>query len=156
MKATIAKRKGLATLLACLLAASGAMAQAPRMGRHEVVGDTLANELVRKHIAFNEQVRTVPGYRIQIGSLAGSNSRNEAFKRKDAFKAAFPDVEAYVIFIEPNFRVMVGDFITRLDAFLFLQKCKDLFPGSIVKDDVYPIRQDWNAVVPETDEDANY
>ncbi|MDY5968875.1 MAG: hypothetical protein SPJ13_02510 [Bacteroidales bacterium] len=125
-------------------------------GHYEIIGDVQVNELVQKHIDFNEQVKTIPGFRIQIASLSGSNSRNEAFRKKDAFKATFPEVEAYVIFNEPNFKVVVGDFITRLDAFLFLQKSKDLFPGTIVKDEVYPLRLDWDTIVPETDEDAKY
>lgn len=123
-------------------------------GATEVVGDVKVNDLVQKHIEFNDQVKTVPGYRIQIASLSGSNSRTEAFRKKDAFKTTFPDVEAYVIFTEPNFKVVVGDFITRLDAFRFLQRSKDLFPGTIVKDDVYPIRLNWDNLVPETDDDA--
>lgn len=123
-------------------------------GAIEIVGDTKVNDLVQKHIELNDQVKTIPGYRIQIASLSGSNSRTEAFRNKDAFKTAFPDVEAYVIFTEPNFRVVVGDFTTRLDAFRFLQRCKDLFPGTIVKDDIYPIRLNWDNLVPETDEDA--
>lgn len=123
-------------------------------GTTEVVGDIKVNDLVQKHIEFNDQIKTVPGYRIQIASLSGSNSRTEAFRKKEAFKTAFPDVEAYVIFTEPNFKVVVGDFIARLDAFRFLQRSKDLFPGTIVKDDVYPIRLNWDNLVPETDEDA--
>lgn len=124
-------------------------------GHSEVVGDTKVTDLVKKHIDFNEQVKTVPGYRIQIASLSGSNSRTEAFRKKDQFVTTFPNVEAYVIFNEPNFRVVVGDFITRLDAYLFLQRSKSLFPGTIVKDDVYPIRLNWDEIVPEADTDAN-
>lgn len=154
------KKHSLALFLTLLVASTCAFAQTRAahrgQGRYEIVGDVQANDLVQKHIEFNDQVKTIPGYRIQIASLSGTNSRNEAFRKKDAFKASFPDVEAYVVFTEPNFKVVVGDFITRLDAFLFLQKSKDLFPGSIVKDDVYPIRLDWGTVVPETDEDANY
>ncbi len=119
-----------------------------------MVGDVKVNDLVKKHVEFNDQVKTVPGYRIQIASLSGSNSRTEAFRKKDAFKTTFPDVEAYVIYTEPNFKVVVGDFITRLDAFRFLQRCKELFPGTIVKDDVYPIRLNWDNLVPETERDA--
>ncbi len=124
-------------------------------GHTEIVGDIKVNDLVKKHIEFNEQVKTISGYRIQIASLSGNNSRTEAFRKKDQFKTAFPDVEAYVIFDEPNFKVLIGNFITRLDAFTFLQRCKSLFPGTIVKEDIFPIHLDWSQVVPETDEDIN-
>ncbi len=145
--------------IAICFAGTQAMAQGRAIyrsqGRTEVVGDIRVNDLVKKHIEFNEQVKTISGYRIQIASLSGNSSRTEAFRKKDQFLEAFPDVQAYVIFNEPNFKVLVGDFITRLDAFLFLQRCKTLFPGTIVKENIFPIHQDWSEVVPETDEDAN-
>ncbi len=146
------------TLILCFL---GPHAQAQSRGIYrgqghtEIVGDTEVHDLVKKHIEFNEQVKTIPGYRIQIAALSGNNSRTEAFRKKDEFKTAFPDVEAYVIFNEPNFKVLVGDFITRLDAFTFLQRCKTLFPGTIVKENIFPIHLDWSQVVPETDDDIN-
>ena len=105
-------------------------------------------------IEFNEKVQTVPGFRIQIASLSGPNSRNGAFDLKRRFKEEYPDVEVYIIFTEPNFRIKVGDFTSRLDAYVFMQRIKDRYPGTIVRENVYPIPLDWSNLVPETDDDA--
>lgn len=134
-----------------------AMAQGTqKRGRSEITGDVQAEKLVEKHIEFNERVKTIPGFRIQIASLSGTNSREEAFRKKEQFNQTFPEVEAYVMFDEPNFKVKVGDFITRLEAYSFLQKIKVIFPGSIIKDNIYPIRLNWDDIVPESDDELGY
>lgn len=126
-----------------------------KKGSVEITGDVEVSELVRKHIEFNERVQTIPGFRIQIAALSGPNSRNQAFELKNRFKSDFPEVEVYIIFTEPNFRVKVGDFTSKLDAYVFMKKIKDLYPGTIVKENVYPIHLDWSDLIPETDEDAD-
>ena len=90
-------------------------------GRIEIKGDVAVSQLVQKHIELNERVRTIPGYRIQVASLSGTSSKNRAFEMKERIREAYPGVEAYVVFDEPNFKVKVGDFRTRLEAYVFLQ-----------------------------------
>ena len=111
-----------------------------------------AEQLVRKHIEFNERTRPIPGYRIQIAALSGSNSKNQAFALRDRFMETFEDCDAYVIFDEPNFRVKIGNFRTRLEAYAYLQRIKDLYPGTIVKDNIYPIPFEEEAPLEETDD----
>lgn len=145
--------KNILIIITLMLCTSTLCAQ-HRKGRTEIVGDVAVTQLVEKHIDFNERVKTVPGYRIQIGSFSGANSKNTAFALKEKFLATYPEITAYLVFDEPNFRVKVGDFTTRLEAFVFLQRIKNVYPGNITKDNVYPIRLNWDDLVPETDEDA--
>lgn len=140
-------------LLTTLLTLATAEAQNNK-GKIEITGDTKVSALVKKHIEFNEQIKTVPGYRVQIAALSGANSRNQAFELKGQFKNDFPEVEAYIVFNEPNFRIKVGDFTSKLDAYVFMKKIKDKYPGTIVRDNVYPIHPDWSDIVPETDRDS--
>ena len=126
-----------------------------RKGRVEITGDVKVSELVKKHIEFNERMQTVSGYRVQIAALSGPNSRNQAFDLKAKFKEEYPDVEVYIIFTEPNFRIKVGDFTSKLDAYVFMQRIKDRYPGTIVRENVYPIHLDWTNLVPETEADAD-
>lgn len=53
------------------------------------------------------------GFRVQIYS--GSN-RNEAQSIQGRFKGLYPDMEAYMTYHEPNYRVKVGDFRSRSEA----------------------------------------
>lgn len=122
-------------------------------GRIEIKGDVAVNQLVQKHIALNERVCTIPGYRIQVASLSGTSSKNRAFEMKERIREAYPGVEAYVVFDEPNFKVKVGDFRTRLEAYVFLQHIRADFPGTIIRDNIFPTQINWDEMVPESEDD---
>lgn len=53
------------------------------------------------------------GFRVQIYS--GSN-RNDAQTTQAQFKSLHPEMEAYMAYHEPNYRVKVGDFTSRVEA----------------------------------------
>ncbi|MBO7489602.1 MAG: SPOR domain-containing protein [Bacteroidales bacterium] len=142
-------------LTLCALLSAQVLCAQTRKGRVEITGDVQVSELVKKHIEFNERMRTVPGYRVQIAALSGPNSRNQAFELKAKFKEEYPEFEVYIVFTEPNFRVKVGDFTNKLDAFVLMQRVKDRYPGTIVKENVYPIHPDMSNIIPETDADAD-
>ena len=122
-------------------------------GRVEIKGDVAVSQLVQKHIELNERVRTIPGYRIQVASLSGTSSKNRAFEMKERIREAYPGVEAYVVFDEPNFKVKVGDFRTRLEAYVFLQHIRADFPGTIIRDNILPTQINWDEMVPESEDD---
>ena len=122
-------------------------------GRVEIKGDVAVTQLVQKHIELNERIRTIPGYRIQVASLSGTSSKNRAFEMKERIREAYPGVEAYVVFDEPNFKVKVGDFRTRLEAYVFLQHIRLDFPGTIIRDNILPTQINWDEMVPESEDD---
>ena len=122
-------------------------------GRIEIRGDVAVSRLVQKHIELNERVRTIPGYRIQVASLSGTSSKNRAFDMKERIRETYPGVEAYVVFDEPNFKVKVGDFRTRLEAYVFLQMIRADFPGTIIRDNILPTQINWDEMVPESEDD---
>lgn len=59
---------------------------------------------------LNEKAK---GYRIQIYN--GTN-RQEAKLIQENFRRTHPSIAAYFIYYQPNFRVRVGDFLSRADA----------------------------------------
>lgn len=148
--------KRLTLLLLALMMMCGAMAQKSTYGKRgsvQIIGDTDVEKLVTKHIELNEQVKTIPGYRIQIASLSGNNAKSNAFALKDRFKEVYSGVEVYISYDDPNFRIKVGDFKTRLEAYAFLQRIKDVYQGNIVQDNIFPIRLDWSEMIPESEDD---
>ena len=123
-----------------------------RKGKTTIVADPRINELVEKHIEFNKKKKTVPGYRILIASLSGNNSKASAFRIKSTFSQEYPDVGAYIVFEEPNFKVKVGDFKTRLEAFAFFQLIKSSYPCTIIQDNVLFSKVDERGeMIEETD-----
>lgn len=103
-----------------------------------VTGDVGVTQMVEKHVELNSMVKTIPGYRVQIASFSGTNSKASAFSLRDRFVLDYPAVQAYIVFDEPNFKVKVGDFRTRLEAYAFLQEIKETYKGYLIKDNINP------------------
>ncbi|MBP3763959.1 MAG: SPOR domain-containing protein [Bacteroidales bacterium] len=130
-------RAPLAATAAALLLGTALQANA-QTARVRVTGDVAVNQMVEKHIELNSRAKTIPGYRVQIASFSGVSSKTNAFNLRDRFMADHPSVQAYIIYDEPNFKVKVGDFRSRLEAFAFLQEIKEVYKGYIIKDNIYP------------------
>jgi hypothetical protein len=69
------------------------------------------------------------GYRIQVfmGNNPGA-ARSEANSRQSSIKDAFPDLGAYLTYDAPNWKLVVGDFITREEANVVKQQLQREFP----------------------------
>ena len=76
-----------------------------------------------------------------------------ALPQAKARNHSHPHVESFVMFDEPNFKVKVGDFRTRLEAYVFLQHIRGEFPGTIIRDNIYPTQINWDEMVPESEND---
>jgi hypothetical protein len=134
---TTENRKILAAVLTAALLSTASLCTA-QTGRITVVGDVAVTQMVEKHVELNSKVQTIQGYRVQIASFSGNNSKANAFNLKERFLIDYPETQVYIVFDEPNFKVKVGDFRTRLEAYAFLQQIKEVYKGYIIKDNIYP------------------
>jgi hypothetical protein len=74
------------------------------------------------------------GYRVQL--LSGD--RNAALQTKFDFLEYYPEVETYMVYEKPYFRVRVGNFISRSEAEEFCKEIKNVFPAAvIIRDQVF-------------------
>lgn len=77
-------------------------------------------------------IRSGKGFRVQIYN---GNDRVKATQIKIDFMKRFPGVRTYLTYVQPQFRVKVGDFRTRAEAGEFYQKVNTLYsPCMIVPD----------------------
>ncbi|MEI6456362.1 MAG: SPOR domain-containing protein [bacterium] len=104
-------------------------------GKVEFIQDEKVGLLVSKHITINQNMGTIDGYRVQIFSDSGNNSKTQAQAASDGFVAKYPNVNAYLTFKSPNYRVRVGDFRSRLDAQRFLSEITDDYPNAFIISD---------------------
>ncbi|MBC8319818.1 MAG: SPOR domain-containing protein [Bacteroidetes bacterium] len=100
-----------------------------------VIGDTRIDNLVQLHIEHNKKYPEFQGYRIQIHMASGNDALVITEEVKSGFSKKYPDIPAYLTFGEPNYRVRVGDFRTRLEAEKFLEKISRKYPGAWVTQD---------------------
>jgi hypothetical protein len=93
-----------------------------------ITQDQRITQLLNHHVALNKARKGISGYRIQIYSGSGSSARNEALKIQAAFMKSFPDIESYLVYIEPYFRVRVGNFRNRAEGFNTFKKVSAIYP----------------------------
>ena len=91
--------------------------------------DSLANRLVEKHKKLNAAHQSMPGYRIQ---LYFGNDRTHANDLKTEFLNEHPKTSAYVLYRQPNFKLRVGDFKSRLEALKFLKEIQIIYNTAFV------------------------
>jgi hypothetical protein len=75
------------------------------------------------------------GFRIQIFFDSGNSSKQAAMNVKRNFENRFPDIETYISFEEPNYKIRVGNFRTKLDAEGCLKKIAAQYPNAFVVPD---------------------
>ncbi len=96
--------------------------------------DESLKNLVEKYRAYQQKVDVAEGYRIQI---TYTTDRDEAYKAKARLYKEFDAANSYIEYEQPNYKLRLGDFKTRLEATAFLQQVISLYPGAfIVKDRV--------------------
>jgi len=123
-------------LLVCF---SSLSAFAQQRGKVEVVADPLISLMQRNrsgtHISTSSTTHppidksnatrtTTMGFRVQIYSGA---SRSDAFAERARFNALYKDIDTYVSYEEPNYRVKVGDFRSRNEAQDLMQGLRKQF-----------------------------
>lgn len=79
----------------------------------------------------------VDGFTIQLYS---GKQQDEALNVKKQIAQAMPEIDADILFSQPNFRVRAGKYINRLDAQKDYMMVKKLFPNAILIPERIPIR----------------
>ncbi|MCR4965840.1 MAG: SPOR domain-containing protein [Bacteroidales bacterium] len=78
------------------------------------------------------KVRNVDGYRIQIMAISGPSARTRMEGAKANIKAEYPSLPVYATYQEPYFRIRVGNFTNRIDAYRMLQKILPQYPSAYI------------------------
>lgn len=88
--------------------------------------------LLQLHRETMERERGIPGFRVQIYMDSGNQARLRTQRARAEFEQKYPDTKAYITYDEPNFKLRVGDFRTRLDARRFLEEIASDYPSDQV------------------------
>ncbi len=96
--------------------------------------DTVLDTLAR----HNKSIRYINGYRIQ---LYVGNVRQEADGAKSYIYQAFPDLNPYVSYSQPTYRVKAGDFMYRSDAEQYLDMIKEQYASAVILPDRVDIKR---------------
>lgn len=96
--------------------------------------------------------RSISGYRVRIFFDNKQSARLESEETLKQFETKYHDVRAYHSYVNPYFKVTVGDFRTKSEAMELLNRIKKDFPSAfVVKENIeYPVVDETNAVVADT------
>ena len=98
-----------------------------------IQGDSRVEQLIQLECSVNKKDYSFSGYRIQILSVTTNNSNLDSLHRYcDVFEKAFPGVPSYLQYLDPDFKVRVGNFKTRLEAIPTLNKVRKKYPSSYI------------------------
>lgn len=96
--------------------------------------DDRMTDLYNMFLEENQQNPVIDGYRIQLASGANRNNINDI---KAKFYAKFPEDRPYIIYQQPNFKLRVGNYRTKLDAARMLLEVKKHFADAfIIRDEL--------------------
>lgn len=129
-----------------------------RPGKGKVVIDQPAGIRAKVGYRINGEVETSndgknyirhQGFRIQV--FSGNDhrtSKEEAFKREKEINEAIPELTTYVNFDAPFWRLRVGDFNAREDAYDTQHQLMQLFPN--YRKEMYLVREEIKIPVHES------
>lgn len=124
-------RKLIIGLLFSFFLAQAAFAQE---GKVVVIKDPQIDSLISRRLELSRAGSsgnsvTSSGFRVQIFS---GLKRDEAYSAQSKFKSLYPGIASYVSYTQPNYRVRVGDFRTKLEAQKLVNELKKQYPSLFI------------------------
>ena len=107
------------------------------IGRVDYIQSEAISSIMNKSIIVNEANPLISGYRIQIYSVSGVNSKDKVNKEKAEFLLKDIKTVAYIVYQSPYFKLRIGDYRTKLEAYHYLQEIIEDYPFAfVVKDEI--------------------
>jgi hypothetical protein len=107
---------------------------AQEKGKVLVTKDPQIDSLIARRLELNRagitgNNVTLSGFRVQIFS---GLDRQVAYSEQAKFKARYPAISAYISYTQPNYRLRVGDFRTRLEAEKLMNELKKYYTSMFI------------------------
>lgn len=101
-----------------------------------VINDPRLDALIDRYIQSKIEIGGLKGYRVQIYFGSGRKARKEANEAKAIGILLFPAQEVHILYQTPFYKVRVGDFRTRNEAFIWHKKIVKKFPKAYIVNDI--------------------
>ncbi|MFA6945393.1 MAG: SPOR domain-containing protein [Pedobacter sp.] len=107
---------------------------AQEKGKVLVTKDPQIDSLIARRLELNRagvsgKNVTVSGFRIQIFS---GLDRQVTYAEQAKFKSRYPGIGSYISYTQPNYRLRVGDFRTRLEAEKLMNELKKYYTSMFI------------------------
>jgi len=98
--------------------------------------DERLDKMLKWHIEKNQKMEGMNGYRVEIFFSSRMDAKEESLGIKANFLSEYPEHTVHVKFIAPNFRVRVGDFRTKNEAWKLYKSIQKDYPAAFIVPDV--------------------
>lgn len=105
-------------------------------GKFELISVVSSDNIISKHININQKAKGIPGYRIQVFFASGTEAKNQATKIKNELRNNYPQYEVYIIYEEPFFKLRIGDFRTKIEAYKLFKQIQESNPSAFIVEDL--------------------
>jgi hypothetical protein len=92
--------------------------------------------MVNLHLSQQKKINGIRGYRICIYLDSGQEANKKADQERAKFISRFEDAKSYKKFEYPYFKVYVGDFRTKSEAWMFLKLMENDYPDAFIREDI--------------------
>ena len=120
-------------LIIIIIMVSWCVVQAQGSVRYDI--EPAIVKIQEDYISNWKKVGEINGYRIQIAAYSGVNSKSQAEYAKNSFNNLFPYTRAYLVYNEPYFKVRVGNYQSRLQAYKDLETIRLTYPSAYIVPD---------------------
>lgn len=97
--------------------------------------DPRLDKMLEWHIEKNRDREGMEGFRVEIFFSSKMDAREQALNTKVDFLKKYPDYPVHIKFVAPNFRVRVGDFRTKNEAWKLYREIQGDYPTAFVVPD---------------------
>ncbi len=105
-------------------------------GKFSLTSSVNTDNIISKHINVNQKAKGFPGYRIQVFFASGTDAKNQANKLKTELRNSYPDYDVYILYEEPFFKVRMGNFRTKIEAYKLFKQVQESYPSAFIVDDL--------------------
>ncbi len=92
----------------------------------------ITKELINRD-AHTANSAEIAGYRVCIFNDNGQDARQQAETVKAEFEESYPNINTYIVYENPYFKVSIGDCLSSEEAVMLLGRVSPLFPKAFIK-----------------------
>jgi hypothetical protein len=94
------------------------------------------DNLLEKYKIENFKEPGLDGFRVQVFSDGGNNAKDRALKVQSSLKEVYPELDVYLSYNQPNFRVRCGNYRTKAAARKLQLEIIHQYPGCFIVRDL--------------------
>ena len=108
----------------------------------DITLDERIEENYYKHLIYNKKNGAIMGWRIRIFSGSGHDAFEKANQTRTRFISIYENINAYITYVAPDYKVYVGDCRTRSEVLKLFEEINKDFPYAFLVEQPINVSED--------------